>query len=121
MISRIQVGLLALTLVIIAGCKGSKQPSFPDLNPVKGTVKRGDKTVTGGVVTFNTDPPSSEFMINSEVGTDGSYSLSTVRSTDTKGERKPGAPAGKYTVTYRPPLAEQAPGVQTDPTPSPRP
>jgi hypothetical protein len=106
-------------LVVLAGCGGSggNQPKFPDLNPVKGVVKNGGVPVKGGVVTFAADPPSSEFLINSEVAADGTFALSTVRTTDTRGERKTGAPAGKYKVTYLPPLGDQTagpPGVPLD-------
>lgn len=96
---------------ILAGCgDGRNQPAFPDLQPVKGVVKKGNATATGGVVRFTPDPDTSDFIINSVVGPDGTFTLSTVRSTDTRGERKVGAPAGSYKVTYTPPLAEQGPG-----------
>lgn len=118
---RIQVALFALAVVALVGCHGDKQPKFPDLNPVKGTVKRAGKPASGGVVTFVAEPPSAEFLINSEVGSDGSYSLTTVRTTDKLGERKPGAPAGTYHVTYAPPLGDQAAGGQTEPSQLPSP
>ena len=85
----------ALALALLVGCdKGNKQPDFPDLSPVKGGVKRDGQPVKGGVVQFTPDPDKPEFLINSEVGADGVYTLSTVRTTDSKGERKTGAPAG---------------------------
>lgn len=106
----------ALALALLVGCdKGNKQPDFPDLSPVKGGVKRDGQPVKGGVVQFTPDPDKPEFLINSEVGADGVYTLSTVRTTDSKGERKTGAPAGAYKVTYTPSLGDQTAGGQTGP------
>ncbi|HUR55221.1 MAG TPA: hypothetical protein VMZ71_13895 [Gemmataceae bacterium] len=116
--------VLPLLVLFVAGCGGgdANQPKFPDLHPVKGVVKNAGTPVKGGVVTFAADPPSQEFLVNSEVAADGTFTLSTVRTTDTRGERKTGAPAGKYTVAYLPPLGDQTagpPGVPVDiPTPA---
>ncbi len=108
---------LALALAVGAGCgTGTKQPDFPDLSPVKGVVKRGGQSVGGGgIVRFTPDPDKSEFVINSEVGADGTFALTTVRTTDSRGERKTGAPAGSYKVTYTPPLGDQTVGGQAGP------
>lgn len=107
--------LFALALAA-AGCGGgAKQPAFPDLAPTKGVVKRGGAAVKGGAIQFVTDPPTAEFLINSEVAADGTFTLSTVRTTDRAGERKPGAPVGKYKAVYQPPLADQTAGGQLDP------
>jgi hypothetical protein len=108
--------VLALALATGAGCdSGPKQPDFPDLNPVKGVIKRGGQPVSGGSVRFNPDPDKPDFVVNSEVGTDGTYTLTTVRTTDKSGERKTGAPAGAYKVTYTPPIGDQTAGGQTGP------
>ena len=113
---------IGLALVLIAGCtEGRNQPSFPDLNPVKGTVTVAGKTATGGVVTFHAEPRNEDFLINSEVGGDGGFSLSTVRTTDSRGERKPGVPSGKYTVTFTPPLGDQTAGGSQEPISLPAP
>src|SRR5262245_29001621 len=93
----------ASVLLFLTGCGGKNQPKFDELHPVTGTLTAGGKAVTGGAVQFSPDPAKPEFMVNSEVGADGTFRLSTVRTTDSKGERKPGAPAGKYQVTYSPP------------------
>jgi hypothetical protein len=94
--------------VLFIGCSQEPpQPELPALNPVSGTVVRGGKPVAGGVVQFVAEPDRPEFLTNSEVGPDGKFTLSTVRTTDSKGERLPGAPAGKYRVTYMPPVADQ--------------
>jgi hypothetical protein len=61
-------------------------------------------------VQFVPEPDRPEFLINSEVGPDGRFSLSTVRTTDSRGERRPGAPPGNYRVTYLPPVADQTTG-----------
>ena len=114
MTTRTLVGALAVGLLVGCG-SGSKQPNFPDLSPVKGTITRGGSPVKGGAVQFFPDPPKPDFLINSEVGVDGTYTLSTVRTTDTSGERKPGAPPGTYKVTYTPPLGDQTAGGAINP------
>jgi hypothetical protein len=111
-----------LCAATLAGCgSGGKQTNFPDLSPVKGVVKRGGQPVSGGVIQFMADPEKTEFLTNSEVGTDGTFKLSTVRTTDSKGERKPGAPPGNYKVIYTPSLSDQTAGGQTGPTTIPAP
>lgn len=114
-IRRTSLPLLALAL--FAGCGSGDQPKFPELSPVKGVVQRGGQPVKGGVIRFTPDPDKPEFLTNSEVGADGTYSLSTVRTTDKSGERKSGAPPGKYKVTYTPPLGDQAAGGDMSPIP----
>lgn len=96
-------------LSCLAGC-GTNQPKFDELFPVTGTVTKGGKTMSGGSVVFEADPPKQGFLINSDVKADGTFSLSTVRTTDSTGERKPGAPAGKYKVTYTPSAGDQTAG-----------
>lgn len=115
--TRILVTTLALAAVAPAGCGGGggNQPAFADLHPVKGVVKRDGKPASGGVIRFNPDPDRGEFIINSEVGPDGTYQLTTTRATDQRGERKSGAPAGAYTVVFIPPLGDQAAGGSLDP------
>lgn len=109
--------LAAFTLAaLLVGCGGkSAQPAFPDLHPVKGVVKRGGQAVAGGSVRFTPDPDRPEFLVNSEVGPDGTFLLSTVRTTDKDGERRLGAPAGKYRVAYLPPAGDQTAGGSTTP------
>lgn len=105
---------LVFALGLLAGCgSDKKQPDFPDLSPVKGVVKRDGQPVKGGAVRFTPDPDKPEFLINSEVGADGTFALTTVRTTDSKGERKPGAPPGKYKAAYTPPLGDQTAGGPT--------
>ena len=110
------LAFLTIIAVVTAGCGDAKeQPKFPDLHPVKGIVVRGNQPVDGGSVRFTPDPDQSEFLINSEVGKDGTFSLTTVRTTDSNGERKPGAAARCYKVTYVPPVADQTVGGSFDP------
>jgi hypothetical protein len=99
-----------LTALLLAGCGGGNQPAFPELYPVKGVVKCGGQPVVGGSVRFTPEPDRPEFLVNSEVGPDGTFSLTTVRTTDKSGERKPGAAAGSYRVTYMPPAGDQTTG-----------
>ena len=95
--------------------QGQQAARLPGPQPGQGGGKRDGQPVKGGVVQFTPDPDKPEFLINSEVGADGMYTLSTVRTTDSKGERKTGAPAGAYKVTYTPSLGDQTAGGQTGP------
>ena len=115
----------ALTLAVLAalGCNSGEtpQPAFGDLYPVRGVVKRGGQPVKGGVVQFTPNPDRPEFLINSLVGDDGTFTLTTVRMTDKQGERKTGAPAGAYKVTYTPPINDQTAGGQSTSIEYPKP
>jgi len=95
---------------LVAGGCSKPAAKFDDLHPVSGTVTVGGKAVSGGTIRFMPDPDKPDFLINSEVGTDGGFKLSTVRTNDKEGERKPGAPAGKYKVTYTFGIADQTAG-----------
>ncbi len=117
-----KTGPLFLLAALAAGCGGdASQPKFPDLNPAAGVVKRAGQPVKGGAVQFVPDPDRPDFLVNSEVGADGTFALSTVRTTDKSGERKTGAPAGKYKVVYQPPLGDQTAGGQLSPINVPAP
>ena len=101
---------------LLSGCgSGAKQPDFPELHPAKGVIKRDGQPVRGGSVRFTPDPDGPDFVVNAEVGADGTYALTTVRTTDARGERKTGAPAGTYKVTYTPQLGDQTAGAQSAP------
>jgi len=114
--------VLGLGAVFTTGCSsGSNQPPFPELHAVKGVVQRGGKPVTGGAVRFTAEPTVSEFMITSEVATDGTFTLTTVRTTDKSGERKTGVAAGSYKVTYIPPAGDQTAGGSFEPIDLPKP
>ena len=107
--------LYAATLLVgftlaLTGCFGPKQPDFEALHPVTGKVQRGGMPLAGGALRFTAVPEKPEFMIVSEVNADGTFALATVRSTDSRGEKKPGAPAGEYTVVYTPPSLDQTQG-----------
>jgi hypothetical protein len=108
--------LLIATLILAAwgisstGCFGPKQPEFETLHPVSGKVQKGGVPVSGGALRFTAVPENPDFMIVSDVKEDGTFSLATVRSTDSRGEKKPGAPAGEYTVVYTPPNLDQTQG-----------
>lgn len=114
--TRITAAAVFAALGLLAGCDpGRPQPEFDALHPVKGVVKRGAQPVKGGLIQFTPDPNKPEFLTNAVVGADGTYALTTVRTTDKQGERKPGAPAGNYKVTYTPPLGDQTEGGQSPP------
>lgn len=108
---------LSLAVLIgLVGCGGDKgQPAFSELNAVTGVVKRNGQPVKGGKLTFTLDPDKQEFGVNAVVGSDGTYTLTTYRLTDSSGERKPGAPAGTYKVTYVPDITDQTSGGSMEP------
>jgi len=118
----ILLAAVVAALGFAAGCGDNRpQPAFGDLVPTSGVVNQGGKPVSGGVIQLSPDPDKGEFIINSEVGTDGKFNLTTVRATDSQGERKPGAPPGKYKAVYRPPLGNQTSGGSVDPIDVPTP
>lgn len=119
-LQRLGARALGTALVALAaGCGGDKKLGhFPDLHPVKGVVKRDGQPVKGGVVRFVPEPDKPEFLINSEVKDDGTFALTTVRTNDSSGERKPGAAAGTYKVVYTPSLNDQTTGGKMDPIPA---
>jgi hypothetical protein len=108
--------LFATILIAAAGCGGEKQqPAFSDLHPVTGVVKRGGTPMKGGQIIFTADPADASFGCNSVVGADGTFTVTTYRTTDSSGERKPGAPAGKYAVSYIPDIGDQSAGGSMEP------
>ena len=104
--------LISLQLCLAVGCGGPKQPDFDPLHPVTGKTQRAGAPLAGGSLRFNPIPDKQEFIINSLVGPDGTFTLTTVRTTDSKGERRPGAPAGEYSVVYIPESLHQTAGYQ---------
>lgn len=100
------VGVLLL-LSTAVGCNTVKQPEFEALHPVTGKVMRAGAPVVKGSVSLKPVPENLNFSVNGVIGDDGSFQLSTVRMTDSKGERRPGAPAGEYSVVYAPHSEDQ--------------
>jgi hypothetical protein len=99
---------LGMTLAMSTGCgNGVAQPDFDPLQAVTGKVMQGGKPVSGGVIKFSPVPAREEFIINSVVDESGTFKLTTVRTTDTTGERREGAPVGEYQVIYTPLVADQ--------------
>ncbi|QDU31020.1 hypothetical protein ETAA8_61730 [Anatilimnocola aggregata] len=99
-------GVLLVLVGICVGC-GTSQPSFEPLKPASGKVMQGGKPLAGGVVRFMPVPDRAEFIINSLVDENGQFALTTVRTTDTHGERREGAPIGTYKVEYAPLVVDQ--------------
>jgi hypothetical protein len=88
-----------LLAVIVAGCGGGKS-SLPPTFPVTGTVKfTNGQPVAGGAVQFASVSDSS-FAVSGDIGTDGAFTLATVKGTD----RVSGAPEGEYKVSVQPPI-----------------
>lgn len=98
---------IALGLLALAGCSDPKvQGDLPDLHPVKGKVVRGTKAVAGGEVRFTAAGVGADWVINAEVGADGTFEVRTIHALSMK--KGPGAPAGTWTATYSPPLVNNA-------------
>jgi hypothetical protein len=109
------IGLAAFALA--AGCSSNADTKWPELHPAKGVVTQGGQPVSGGFVHFRGDDAAlADFNVSSDVNADGTFTLSTSHSQDKKGTRKPGAPAGKYIVTYSPAQGDQSAGKVTLPT-----
>jgi hypothetical protein len=87
----------------------------PNCSPPKAMATQGGSPVSGGVVIFRAVPENEQFLINGSVKPGGAFELTTVRATDTHGERKPGVPAGEYSVTYIPPAVDQTQGFVEPP------
>jgi len=109
----IKLGLLLL--LWLSGCSGAKLAPFDERIPVKGRVSRGGAPVSGGVIRLDATAGANDFMINGVVGPDGSFTLTTVRTNDSMGERNPGVPAGVYQVIYTPPREERTQTSFADP------
>jgi hypothetical protein len=102
--------LLAAAIAAMLGCYSDPPVKWTDTYPAKGVVKVGGKAASDGVIQFRPeDPANADFVVTADVAKDGtgSFTISTGHAHDRRGERKPGAPAGKYTVTYSPPQANQ--------------
>ena len=99
--------LFTAAILLFSGCSSGNQPEFADLHPVTGKVQRAGVALQRGSLRFTPVNDKGEFSVNSEVSDDGSFSLTTVRTTDSRGERRLGAPAGEYTVVYAPESLDQ--------------
>ena len=114
--------MLALALAAALGCSSEPPVKWPELHPAKGVVKVGGKPASGGLVQFRAeDSAAADYLVTGDVGADGSFTLSTGHAQDRRGERKPGAPAGKYRVTYLPPQGDQTAGRPALPVDAPQP
>lgn len=103
---------VGIMLVGAMGCRsGEAQPPFPELATVKGVVQRGNAPVRGGgslqFLPQATGAEQNAFVITGEVADDGSFTVTTTRTTDKRGEKKSGAPPGQYRVIYMPVVADQ--------------
>lgn len=113
--TRLQVLAAALAAAAVLGCSSDAGVKWPDLHPVKGVVRVGGKTASGGSIRFASDDTTlADFASTGTVGTDGAYTLATSHAHDKKGQRRDGAPAGKYKVTYTPPYGDQTGGTGGD-------
>jgi hypothetical protein len=104
LLSRVLLGLV-LT-ILLCGC-AAEQPKFAELHPVSGKITYGGEAPGGGMIKFEPIPANEEFMVNGLLDPEGNFQLTTVRSTDSRGERKSGAPAGEYKVVFIPKNEDQ--------------
>lgn len=79
---------IALFTMLFMGCGSDPEPA---LYPVRGTIFRGGKPVTGGTVQFLNQSESNVCAVG-EIGSDGSFKLSTLR----KNIKQNGAMTGAY-------------------------
>ena len=70
--------IVTALVVFAAGCGASRdEPAFPDLVAVAGVIHQDGRPVGGGSIRFTPVPERDEFLINSEVGPDGRFTLAT--------------------------------------------
>jgi hypothetical protein len=111
-----------LALFVLCGCSGEPEVKWPEIHPAKGVVKAGGKPVTGGALQLRSDDAAlADFHVSGDVGNDGTFTLSTGNARDRKNERRPGAPAGKFRLTYFAPQGDQTAGRPTLPVELPQP
>ena len=115
--------LIAAALVAAAGCSSSNSTKWPELHPVKGSVKIGGQTPTGGYIIFRgEDSSNADFTVGGIVGSDGTFKLGTIHSLEKGSSQKSGAPAGSYRVLYMPAGGgDQITGSSVEPIPSIKP
>lgn len=99
--------LWVLMFSAIAGCESQLAGDLPKLFPAKGKLVLGGNG-TAGAVRFQPVSPTEGFAdlaIVGEAQSDGTFELSTIHAISQK--RATGAPAGKYQVTFLPPMGDQ--------------
>jgi len=89
--------IVPLFVLLVAGC-GKSSGTLPELHSVKGGLVQSGKAVSGGFVRFMPDKEG-DFIVQSEVDAAGKFELQTVANS----QKRKGAPAGSYSVTYTPP------------------
>jgi hypothetical protein len=101
-----------LFALLASGCGGLPQPV---LHPVTGTVTLAGKPATGGGLIFL--PESGTWnaqVINGSVNADGTFTVTTSWLVNGKTQLAPGAPTGRYKVTYHPPGNGEKIGAETE-------
>ncbi len=100
---------------LAAGCSSGSAITFPELHPVKGVVKAGEKLIAGGFIQCVPEGGVNEYIVGGVVADDGTFTLSTSHKDDKAGDRKTGVPAGKYKVTFNAPQGDQTAGPPAQP------
>lgn len=103
---------ILLVAALAVGCGGE---SIPELHPLSGVVTRDGKPVSEGGLIFLPDPHNgSGLVVNASVGTDGTFTGTTSRTSGKGTEVLPGVPAGKYRVVYHPKSDGQKTGLESE-------
>lgn len=112
--SRISQPAFLLFLTLTISCSES-EPKL-DLYPLKGTVTRNGQPVKGGgMILAPLASPVPGMSVNASVNLDGTFEAETLRTgKDGRTNAEPGAPAGKYKVTYHPPSNGSKMGLETE-------
>lgn len=81
---------------LLLGCGSASRDELPETYPVSGTIVNANgKKLTEGRLTFHsTSAPG--LSVTGTVGPDGTFTLETAR----QDQRRAGAPAGQFNVTY---------------------
>lgn len=104
----------AVVLLALTGCN-PPTAELPALHPTTGTLTRDGKPVNGGALRFHaTDGGDTNTIVSAEVSNDGTFSVHTVSGAGKAVSRSPGAPTGKYHVTYTPPATDQQGAMPMD-------
>lgn len=101
LVARQPLPLLVLGLVV--GCSG-RRDDLPQTYPVTGTLRFADRRpFLGGQLTLTSG--STQLTIAGQVGSDGAFSLETLKGTT----KVAGAPEGTYQATFYPTIPHDRP------------
>lgn len=99
--------------LLFASCSSgpSRDPSWPDTVPVKGTLTKGGEPIANSLVTFSPVDSGSGFMARGMTNDAGEFTLGTSFSPSFDDE---GAAAGKYNVLVAEPIKREVGGIENE-------